>query len=443
MKKAIINYLLTSTLITLSLSYNTYYNTNNFSTKDVKDNIAYLSSDDFKGRMTGTLENALVAAYIKDTFISNNVKPYDKDYLQNFQVNYPKYIEDTPMISVIDGNNRIVKTLDYGVNYKEDLLNFRINEIQFNKSNVLSSSDDFINVKTDHGSIILYTTEKDNLTFRNSFYQDSKHDLYVFITTKTLTEIRNYLDNDFSIYVNIPIKIEATTVSNVVGYIEGKNPSLPPLVFGSHFDHIGYDLGNTIYNGALDNASGTSFVLELSKYISSLGIPERDIIFVSFNAEEFGLLGSKAFVDKYENKLKGAKVINFDMIGSFDGIPLCIMGSKTDSVDTPFIKSLTSIFRNENIYFNYLFQDASDHAPFRGKDIEAVTLCDNDMLRIHTPNDKIDYISETAIKRCFNVVQESVLSLAYTNNILYNHTSLLLVISGISSLIFIFIRLKL
>ncbi len=45
-------------------------------------------------------------------------------------------------------------------------------------------------------------------------------------------------------------------------------------------------------------------MLELVKYIKSLGTPNRDIIFVSFNAEEFGCLGSKAFVDKYYSKIK-------------------------------------------------------------------------------------------------------------------------------------------
>ncbi len=202
------------------------------------------------------------------------------------------------------------------------------------------------------------------------------------------------------------------------------------------------DLSNTIYRGALDNASGTAFVMELVKYIKALGTPDRDIIFAAFNAEEFGLLGSTAFVEQYAPKLKGSKVYNFDMIGSYDGIPLCIMGGKNDTNETPFIKELTKNFEEEKIYFNYLFEDASDHTAFRSKGIDAVTLCDNDMNRIHTPKDRIEYISSDAIKRAFSVVNKEVTKNGFCNNLIYIYDKELLGISLITSLFFIFVYKK-
>jgi Zn-dependent M28 family amino/carboxypeptidase len=227
-----------------------------------------------------------------------------------------------------------------------------------------------------------------------------------------------------------------------MGVIKGKDSSKPPIVFSCHFDHLGTDLNNVIYRGALDNASGTAFVLELIKYIKTLGTPERDILFVSFNAEEFGLLGSSAFAAKYESQLKGSRVYNFDMIGSFDGIPLCIMGGKADTTETPFIKELSNNFQEEQIYYNYLFEDASDHASLRDKNIEAVTLCDNDMNRIHTPKDRIEYISNAAIERCFNVIQKEVIRNCFDNNILALHYQEFLFASLLGSILFIFIYKK-
>lgn len=443
MRKFITSYFLSFCLILASLSFQKYCNTKTFDTTNVKNNIEYLSSDIFKGRLTGTIENQMVAAFLKEEFIKNGLVPFEDTYYQSFKVKYPKKTDEKPLIAIMDHNNKIVKTFDYGVSYKEDLLNFRNTEVEFSKSDIVSTnSSEMLYVKTDEGSIIFYTTKENDLAFRSSFVESSKQDLYIIVTKESLNEIYDYLNKGYSVYTYIPFKVEETSVNNVLGMIKGKDPSKAPLIFSSHFDHLGVDLNSTIYRGALDNASGTAFLIELMKYIKSLGTPERDILFVSFNAEEFGLLGSTAFVSQYGDKLKDSKVYNFDMIGSFDGVPLCIMGSKNDTSNTPFIKDLTKIFEKEKIYFNYLFEDASDHAPFREKGIEAVTLCDNDMSRIHTPKDRIEYISSEAIKRCFNVVNKEVIRNGFNNNLFYLYHKEVLLVSLVSSLLFMFIYKK-
>ncbi|MEG0771850.1 M28 family metallopeptidase [Clostridium sp.] len=445
MRKFVVSYFLSLCLIVTSLSFQKYCNIKTFDISNVKDNIEYLSSDTFKGRLTGTIENQMVAAYIKEEFVKNGLEPFEGTYYQSFKVKYPKKLTEEPMIAIMDTNNKIVKTFDYGVNYKEDLLNFRNTEIDFTKDNVVGSpNDNVLYVKTDKGSIIFYTTTENDLAFRSSFVENSKQDLYIIVTKETLREISEFLEKGYSIYTYIPFKVEETSVNNVMGVIKGKDSSKSPLVFSCHFDHLGVDLNNTIYRGALDNASGTSFLLELIKYIKSLGTPERDILFVAFNAEEFGLLGSNAFIEQYESKLKDSKVYNFDMIGSFDGVPLCIMGGNGDTNQTPFIAELTKTFESEKIYFNYLFEDASDHAGFRAKGIDAVTLCDNDMNRIHTPKDRVEYISADAIERCFGVINKELVKTVFNSdsNVIYLYHKESLVISLICSLLFIFIYKK-
>ena len=88
--------------------------------------------------------------------------------------------------------------------------------------------------------------------------------------------------------------------ANVVGMIKGTDPDLADeyLIYSAHYDHVGIgqadDQGDTIYNGARDNAVGTSAVLSLAEYFGK-NPPKRSSIFVLFTAEEKGLLGSRYF----------------------------------------------------------------------------------------------------------------------------------------------------
>lgn len=105
---------------------------------------------------------------------------------------------------------------------------------------------------------------------------------------------------------------------NVLGYIEGKNKN-EYVVMGAHYDHLGMDEvldGDKIYNGADDNASGVSAVLQIAKaFLASGEKPERTIVFALWDGEELGLLGSEYFMQTcpFASDIKG--YVNFDMIG--------------------------------------------------------------------------------------------------------------------------------
>ena len=92
------------------------------------------------------------------------------------------------------------------------------------------------------------------------------------------------------------------SLNNVLGMIEGKNPD-EIVIVGAHYDHLGTDLflaGDRIYNGADDNASGVSAVLQIARAFLATGKqPERTVIFAFWDGEEKGLLGSRAFVDRF------------------------------------------------------------------------------------------------------------------------------------------------
>lgn len=111
---------------------------------------------------------------------------------------------------------------------------------------------------------------------------------------------------------------ECISLNNVLGMIPGKN-SGEYVIIGAHYDHIGMDpmlCGDRIYNGADDNASGVSAVLQIAKAFLATGVqPQRNVIFAFWDGEEKGLLGSAYFVQTcpFFSQIKG--YLNFDMIG--------------------------------------------------------------------------------------------------------------------------------
>jgi len=112
--------------------------------------------------------------------------------------------------------------------------------------------------------------------------------------------------------------------SNVIGMIEGSDPELKNtyLIISAHYDHLGIGKsvnGDSIYNGALDNALGVSVMLELAKSFSSLeSKPKRSIIFIATTGEEKGLLGSVYYTDNPLVPLhKTIANVNIDGIAMF------------------------------------------------------------------------------------------------------------------------------
>ena len=108
---------------------------------------------------------------------------------------------------------------------------------------------------------------------------------------------------------------------NIVGVVEGNDPVLKKefIIVGAHYDHIGIIKtmeGDSIANGANDNASGTTTVLELARYFGQAGTNKRSIIFALFSGEEKGLLGSQHLAGRLKAQdLDLYTMLNFEMVG--------------------------------------------------------------------------------------------------------------------------------
>ncbi len=131
------------------------------------------------------------------------------------------------------------------------------------------------------------------------------------------------------VHVSLGVDLEREQVRtwNVAGILPGSDPALREeyVVVGAHYDHIGWGEilskyegeDRQIHNGADDNASGTSGVLELARmFVSSPKRPSRSILFICFTGEEMGLLGSGAYVRHPLVPLeRTSAMLNMDMIG--------------------------------------------------------------------------------------------------------------------------------
>jgi len=113
-------------------------------------------------------------------------------------------------------------------------------------------------------------------------------------------------------------EISEQKLANIVGIIPGKSKKNEYVIFSGHYDHLGIGKpvnGDSIYNGANDDAAGTTAVIMLAKYFKTLGNNERTLVFAAFTAEEVGGFGSQYFSRQFDAKQVMA-MFNIEMIGT-------------------------------------------------------------------------------------------------------------------------------
>ncbi|MEP6262315.1 MAG: M20/M25/M40 family metallo-hydrolase [Gillisia sp.] len=116
-------------------------------------------------------------------------------------------------------------------------------------------------------------------------------------------------------------EVRGLTGYNVVGFLEGNDPVLKKefVILGAHYDHVGLEKavnGDSIANGANDNAAGTIAVMELAKRFAGEKNNKRSMLFILFSAEEMGLQGAKHISSRLKTEgLNLYSLVNFEMIG--------------------------------------------------------------------------------------------------------------------------------
>lgn len=122
----------------------------------------------------------------------------------------------------------------------------------------------------------------------------------------------------------VTAKFKEQTLQNVLGIIPGKSRKNEYVIFSGHYDHLGVRGGkdasgnpvqDSIYNGANDDAAGTTAVIMLAKYFKALNNNERTLVFCAFTAEEIGGFGARYFSQQFKPEEVMA-MFNIEMIGT-------------------------------------------------------------------------------------------------------------------------------
>jgi Zn-dependent M28 family amino/carboxypeptidase len=128
------------------------------------------------------------------------------------------------------------------------------------------------------------------------------------------------LDLKSTVSATANAKVETITSHNVVGLLPGKAHPDETVIYSAHWDHLGIGKpdanGDNIYNGALDNASGISHLIEQARAFAKGPRPDRSVVFLAVTAEEKGLLGSEYYAANPLYPLsKTVGVLNTDSMG--------------------------------------------------------------------------------------------------------------------------------
>ncbi len=195
---------------------------------------------------------------------------------------------------------------------------------------------------------------------------------------------------------------------NILGLLPGSDPKLRNefILIGAHYDHVGYGTAETsngpvgfIHNGADDNASGVSTVLEIAQAWHVSGErPKRSIIFALWDSEEHGLLGSKHWLANPTCSLASLRcIVNMDMVGRLKDTGMEVTGIRT----LPGLRRLLSEQNqqtNIKLNFSWIVEDNSDHWPFYERKIPFIMPFTGFHDDYHKPSDDVNKVNYTGIQ---------------------------------------------
>ena len=194
---------------------------------------------------------------------------------------------------------------------------------------------------------------------------------------------------------------------NLVAFIEGSDPTMKHeyIVVGAHYDHVGV-MGDKIYNGADDNASGSSCVLEMARQLlAKRSQLKRSVVICAYDAEEVGLYGSTAHVNHLKNSFQLSQVklmMSVDMVGWYkaDGeLTLEGVGTIADGKDLVDPKALGVDIKVRTKKYETSMLTATDTEPYAVKGIPTLAVTTGLKSPYHKPEDDAELIDYEGLDR--------------------------------------------
>jgi Zn-dependent M28 family amino/carboxypeptidase len=200
--------------------------------------------------------------------------------------------------------------------------------------------------------------------------------------------------------------------ANIVGFIPGQE-SAKIIVITAHYDHLG-KVGDEIFNGADDNASGTAGLLSLAAYFAENN-PKYSMIFAALDAEEKGLQGARALVKDFPFPLKDVLLnINMDMISRSVKNELFATGTS----HYPQLKSIIEEVSENKVNLRFGHDEpgigaqdwtfASDHAVFHEAGIPFIYFGVEDHVDYHKATDTFGHIDQDFYYHAVNLILQCV-----------------------------------
>ncbi|HET9234163.1 MAG TPA: M20/M25/M40 family metallo-hydrolase, partial [Candidatus Eisenbacteria bacterium] len=220
--------------------------------------------------------------------------------------------------------------------------------------------------------------------------------------------------------LEVEVKKDRRETANVVGILRGADPEAGAIVLGAHYDHLGRGNESSlapskigeIHNGADDNASGTSGLVELARVMSSGPRPKRTIVFAAFSGEELGLLGASHMVEDPPIALDQIEaMLNMDMIGRPKNRKVLVGGVGT-SPAFPSLLERAAAGRGVKVEQSKGVASASDHEEFYQKSIPVLFFFSGLHEDYHKPGDDWQKIDREGITEITKIVWSTAMDLA-------------------------------
>ncbi|MET0393372.1 MAG: M28 family peptidase [Chitinophagaceae bacterium] len=271
-----------------------------------------LASDEMRGRKTFSPEIDKAADFIAAEFKTAGLQPWNKDgsYRQPFSLVNAKQVSAAATLdgATLDPKNMVVVTsqpdwkIDQSSGY--ETMTIAAGADLFEQAMTAAESGKNMIVWVDES----FATNFPRLGFlKRNMFPSGKNTVFVLTNTQP---------KQFALEAKHEIRQQQ--LANVVGILPGKSRKDEYVIFSGHYDHIGIGKpvnGDSIYNGANDDAAGTTSVILLANYFKKLGNNERTIIFAAFTAEEIGGYGSQYFSRQFD-PAKVVAMFNIEMIGT-------------------------------------------------------------------------------------------------------------------------------
>jgi aminopeptidase YwaD len=406
--------------------------------ENLKKHLAYLASDKLGGRLTGSKNEKRAAKYIQKEFKAYGLTPKGtkNSWFQQFEfsktiaygrnnslvINANKYTPDSnfyPLPFSADARltGKIID-MDYGIeapnlsytNYSKSVTMegkiFLINLSFPDGNSPHSKYEEYAGwrsryrmaMKYKPSAIIFYKSEEAlNIESFKKFNNISREDIPLIHVSEVIAKsLKADQGKDIKLTINLVRK--KSKGENVIGYID--NGAATTVIIGAHYDHLGQnEYDNSLYrgkaaihNGADDNASGTSALIELAGIIKKSGIKGHNYIFTAFSGEELGLLGSSYFTKNPTIPLdKADYMFNMDMIGRLDSARLIVNGIGTSKTwDSVIYKVTPAKFKLKTTLSG---MGPSDQSSFYLKNIPALHFFTGAHGDYHKPSDDADKIN--------------------------------------------------